>query len=472
VGGTSASLDLVVIGGGMAGMIAGVRAAQLGLSVAVLEQGTGDRYLCNARYSGGIFHLAYNDVKVPEATLLEAMQASTAGAIDPALAKVLAARGGELVDWLAKQGARFIRPGLPWQNWTLAPPRPLSAGLEWVGRGPDVMLRRLGQTLASAGGTLHLGTRATALRMQDGRCVGVDAVRDGASIALTAGAVLIADGGFQGDLSLVGEHIARAPEKLKQRGASTGTGTGLRMAEAVGGATTRLDRFYGHMLSRDAMHNDRVWPYPEVDAVAASGVLLDETGRRFADEGMGGIYLANEVARLENPLGTVLIFDSPIWEGPGRSARIPANPQLERAGATLHKGGDIATVAKAAGLPADAVLATVADYNQALRNNTLSALTPARTGFKHAPMPIETAPFYALPACAGITYTMGGLRIDADARVLSREGGPIPGLYAAGSTTGGVEGGDVAGYVGGLAKAGVFALCAAEHVARARNGEG
>jgi fumarate reductase flavoprotein subunit len=80
-------------------------------------------------------------------------------------------------------------------------------------------------------------------------------------------------------------------------------------------------------------------------------------------------------------------------------------------------------------------------------------------------MPIAVAPFLAIPLCAGITYTMGGIRIDGDARVLREDGVAIPGLYAAGSTTGGIEGGPRIGYIGGLAKAAVFGLRAAEHAA-------
>jgi fumarate reductase flavoprotein subunit len=375
--------------------------------------------------------------------------------------------GRVLVDWLVKQGARFIRGGPAWQNWMLAPPRPLTAGLEWAGRGPDVLLRRLGEKLASAGGRLRLGTRATALRMAAGRCVGVDAVQDGAAISF-GGAVLLADGGFQGDLALLGAHIAGAPDQIKQRGAQTGLGSGLRMATAVGAGLTRLDRFYGHLLSRDAMHNDRVWPYPEVDAIAAAGILVDGAGQRFADEGLGGIYLANVVARRAKPLETAIVLDAKIWEGPGKSARIPANPQMVRAGGTIHEGRDVASVAAAAGLPVAALTATVAAYNRALREGDLARLEPARSSAKYAAMPIETPPFYVIPVCAGITYTMGGLRIDADARVLTEDGAVIGGLYAAGSTTGGLEGGDVAGYVGGLVKAGVFGLRAAQHAAGRR----
>jgi fumarate reductase flavoprotein subunit len=65
----------------------------------------------------------------------------------------------------------------------------------------------------------------------------------------------------------------------------------------------------------------------------------------------------------------------------------------------------------------------------------------------------EKAPFYAIPLCAGITVTSGGIAVDGRARVLDRTGAPIPGLYAAGSVVGGLEGGPKAGYVGGLIKA-------------------
>ncbi len=72
-------------------------------------------------------------------------------------------------------------------------------------------------------------------------------------------------------------------------------------------------------------------------------------------------------------------------------------------------------------------------------------------------------PFYAAPACAAITHTMGGVAIDEHARVIDTQDRPIPGLYAAGATCGGLEGGPDAAYLGGLVPAVVFGLLAAEH---------
>jgi fumarate reductase flavoprotein subunit len=85
-------------------------------------------------------------------------------------------------------------------------------------------------------------------------------------------------------------------------------------------------------------------------------------------------------------------------------------------------------------------------------------------------MPIAKAPYFAVPLCAGITYTMGGIAINPDAQVQRASGGTLEGLYAVGATTGGLEGGTEIGYVGGLIKAATFGLRAAEQIARSLAG--
>jgi hypothetical protein len=50
------------------------------------------------------------------------------------------------------------------------------------------------------------------------------------------------------------------------------------MAQAVGADTTALRGFYGHVLSRQALHDDKVWPYPELDHLAASGIVVNDRG--------------------------------------------------------------------------------------------------------------------------------------------------------------------------------------------------
>jgi len=114
--------DVVVVGGGIAGLTAANRAAQQGLKAVLLERGVDERYLCNTRYSGGVIHIAFRNVKDRPEELMEAIQHATSGNADPALAKALASTCGRTVDWLSEEGAKFIRVGqIAWQQWVLAP---------------------------------------------------------------------------------------------------------------------------------------------------------------------------------------------------------------------------------------------------------------------------------------------------------------------------------------------------------------
>lgn len=461
--------DVIVVGGGLAGLSAALRSAELGLKAVVLERGEDERYPCNSRYSGGIIHVSYHDVKRSSAELFEIILKATDGDVQHPLAEAVATDASRLVDWLQSHGVRFMRfSNLESQRWCMAPARPVSPGLDWKGRGPDVTLRLLTERLVARGGAVARGITAQELQLTAGRCTGVISRTGAGQEVWSAHNVVLADGGFQADPDLFRRFIGPNFEAVLQRGAATGRGDGLRMASAAGAAVTPSQNFYGHLLCRDAFRNERVWPYPELDAIAAAGILVRHDGLRFADEGMGGISLANQLARLMEPTSALLIFDAAIWEGPGKSARIPANPLLEKAGGTVLRADTLEELAAKASLPTAALLETVARYNNAVSGRATNALSPPRSDDRIRPWPITAPPFMAIPVCAGITYTMGGIAIDGDAQVLRENGHTIPGLFAAGATTGGLEGGGRLGYVGGLVKAGVFGLRAAERIAASR----
>lgn len=458
--------DLVAIGGGFAGLCAALRGAELGLRTAVVEAGADDGYLCSSRWAGGIFHVAYHDVKLGADELIAAINRQTGGEADPALAAAIAEDAGRTVDWLSTQGANFVQASpINWHRYTLAPPRAAIAGQDWRGRGPDRMIDRLRHRLEERQGRVFLGARATSFRLADGRVIGLEAQRGGETLILGAKAVVIADGGFPGNAELFRRHIGPRPDRVLMRHAGTAIGDGLRMAEAAGAALVNLDRFYGHLLSRDAMDNPDLWPYPQIDAVATAAIVVDADGRRLLDEGLGGISITNDLARLDDPLCGTVICDAPIWESAGKAAQIPPNPQLLAGGGTLHQADSLERLAETANLPADAMVATITAYNDAICENRLDALTPRRSTRSGQPRAIEAPPFFAIPICAGITNTMGGIAIDGYGRVKRPDGSTIAGLYAAGGATGGLEGGGALGYVGGLIKACVFGLRVAEHAA-------
>jgi len=462
--------DLAAIGGGFAGLCAAVRGAELGLRTVVLEAGTGENYLCSSRWAGGIFHVSYHDVKLGRDELLAAIDRQTDGETDPELAAAIADDAGRTVDWLVQQGAVFTQgSAVSWHRFTLSPPRAAVAGQDWRGRGPDRMIDVLRERLEERQGRMLLGTRVTAVRVEHGRVVGLAARDMNGDVAITADAVVIADGGFPGDVELFRRYIGPRPDRVLMRHAGTALGDGLRMAEVAGAALVNLDRFYGHLQSRDAMENEGLWPYPQIDAVAAAAIIVDREGQRILDEGRGGIAITNDLARLDDPLCGTVICDAAIWETAGKAAQIPPNPQLLAGGGTLHQAATLAALADLAGLPAEALAETVVSYNAAIRDDRLASLSPPRSTRSGQPRAIETAPFFAIPICAGITNTMGGIAIDEHGCVKRADGSIIAGLYAAGGTTGGLEGGGALGYVGGLIKACVFGLRVAEHAADANS---
>ncbi len=464
---TTESYDLIVVGGGLAGLTAACRAAEFGLTVVVLEAVDDPSYLCNSRITGGIFHVAMNDIRVnPEEALININNSSQGFAI-PELAKTLADNAMRSIEWLKSNGIRFIKGGpSPELGTVLAPPRLQQFGLHWKGRGGDVLLRTLTDNLESLGGKLLLGARASQLVMKDGACVGVEWQNNRDESAVTnSAAVIIADGGFQGNLAMVGKYISPAPEKLCQRNAQTGKGDGIRMAEMKGAKLIGTDKFYGHVLHADARFNDKLWPHPMIDSMLVSGIAVDRQGKRIIDEGLGGVAAANAIAKLEDPLCCTVICDQVTWRGPAVEAIMGPNPNLAKAGGEIITAATIDELARLINLPVDQLERTVKEFNEAVAASTTELLVPTRTSVRIKPVAILEAPFIAVPVCSGITYSMGGIAIDAKARALDKNDQPIIGLYAAGASTGGLEGGPNSAYTGGLSKAAVFGMIAGESAA-------
>jgi fumarate reductase flavoprotein subunit len=390
----------------------------------------------------------------------------------PELARAVADNGQRTIDWLIKQGASFIRRALqkdqPGQQ-VLAPPRRLMAGLDWQGRGGDVLLRRLEANLHQYGGMLRRGIKVESLIVDNGACVGVTAVENGAPVSIAAKAVVIADGGFAANAEMVGKYLTPRADRVLPRVGPGAQGDGIRMAAAAGAAVGGFGAFYGHVHHRNAMTNERLWPYPHLDAVAEVAILVGPDGQRFTDEGLGGVCMSNAIARLADPLSAFLIIDDAMWKKePSLTTTVAANPTMIAAGGEIVSAPDLETLATRTGLPPQPLAQTVAAFNEAIARNDFAPLSVARTPRKHMPMPIATAPFHAVPLCAGVTGTMGGVEINAQAQALHQDGGAFPGLYAVGTPVAGLEGGPRAGYVGGLSKAFILGLLAAEHMVSVR----
>ncbi len=456
------NIDVVVVGGGLAGMIAAVGVAQSGLRAVVLERSAEDRYICNSRLTGGVFHCALRAADTPPEALEQAILSNRGTGVNAELAVAIARDVMPAIRWLQLFGVRFIRASAdPWHRFVLAPPALGRTGDAWRNRGGDTLLRTLEDRLLATGGEIRRGHSVRKLVMQGRRPCGIE----GDGFQLEADNFVIADGGFQRNPSLVARAISPQPDKIVQRNAGTGWGDGLLMAEAAGAAMVDdMSGFYGHVVSRDALTRDDLRYYPWLDEMARFGMAVTPDGRRFCDESGGGIRIANNIAALPDPASVTVIWDEAIWQGPARARFLAPNPLLDKLGATVFRAGTIAELAGKAGIDPAGLEREVAEYNAAISEGTLDRLLPARGMRGVEPLPILTPPFAAAPAAAGMTYTMGGIAVDGCSRVVTTEGGPFANLYAVGGSSGGVEGGPRAGYLGGLIKAAATGWRAAQTI--------
>ena len=347
--------DLVAIGGGFAGLVAAVRAPNWGCAPRSSSRATDERYLCSSRWAGGIFHVSYHDVTAAAGRADRGDRARRPAAKpSPSLAAAIAEDCARTVDWLgdARRAIRQRQPDL------LAPLDPGAAarrgrraGLAGPRPGPDA--RRIaasGSNSGRAGCCSAPGRRRCGC--EGGRCVGlVGAARRRRTRASSARAVVIADGGFPGRPRAVPPaYRAAAGAACCSATPARARGDGIRMAEAAGAALTRLDRFYGHLMSRDAMAERRVV------AVSADRRGGDRRHRRRPASAGGCSTRGSAASRSPtiSPGSTTrsaprVICDAPIWETAGRAAQIPPNPQLEKGGGTLHRADTIAELAAPAG---------------------------------------------------------------------------------------------------------------------------
>jgi succinate dehydrogenase/fumarate reductase flavoprotein subunit len=442
------AVDLLVFGGGMAGMSAAARAAADGASVVLVEKGPAIGG--SASYAGFIW----------TAPTVDVMREVNPDA-DPALASRVVERYDEALDWVRSLGVTVGE----------------TVTVLGYGRGcaTDMANYLLAcERLVRERGELLLGASARRLLFDDdGGVVGAEIrTASGEERTIRARSTVLATGGFGGDPALRAEHIHPLAAELPLRANPHSVGDGLRLGRSAGAAFGPPDAgFYGHLIPSKVAYNN---PYEFTDLTfyhSEHGVLLNLEGRRFCDETVGD-HLSTLYVLDQPEARALLVYDqrvhdewmmAPYVEGVEpldkfqlayrRGARAAVADELEEFEALPDEWGYAGPTAR------DALL----EFN---RQCEAGAPSPAR---KLDATPLVAPPFYVIEVVPAITFTFSGLRIDPRARVLDASGKVIPGLLAAGADAGGVF---HRAYAGGLACALVFGLQAAatamaEHAASA-----
>jgi tricarballylate dehydrogenase len=437
----AADYDVVVIGGGNAGLCAALAARATGARVIVLEsaprhfRGGNSRHTRNLRCA----HAAPTELLVdryPRDELLADLEDVNRGETDAALAALVAARSEDCVPWLAALGVRFQAA----LHGTLQLER---TNAFFLGGGTALM-NSLYATAERRGVEVRYDAEVVALELREGAFAAAS-VR-GADAPIRASAVVLAAGGFEGNLDWLREAWGDAARNFVIRGTPYNRGTLLRLALDAGAGSVgdarechavavdgRAPRFDGGIVTR-------------LDCVPL-GIVVDRTAARFFDEGEDvwpkryAIW-GQLVARRPDQIAYAIV-DAKVRDRFMPSAFPPfAAPTLRELAARLE-------------LPPEALEATVAEFNRAVRPGTFdaSALDDCRTtGLRidktHWAQRIDTPPFWGYPLRPGITFTYLGVRVDAEARVLAVNGSPFTNVYAAGE----IMAGNVLrkGYIAGI----------------------
>lgn len=462
--------DIVIVGGGGAGMTAAIEAANAGKKIVILEsQGMAGGN--SIRSTGGM-----NAGKTPEqdknsfdeaagvektlktaeekyadnatitalaATVREqwvAYQAAPSGYFDsvalfeldtmiggkginnPELVHALASNSADAIQWLESVGAPLPSVSSFGGASVKRIHRPVNAEGKTVSVG-TFMLPILEENAKKLGADLRLETRAKKLLVDEsGKIVGVEAEGPtGEKVTVNAKAVILASGGFGANLEMVTKYRPEL-EGFMTTNAKGALGDGILMGEEVGAATVDLEQIQIH-------------PTVEMNTAALiteglrgdGAILVNSNGQRFTDE--VGTRDAVSAAEIKQPGSfAYLIVDQ---------AMVDASNVIQgyiKKGYTTQ-GESYAALAEALQIDPTAFETTMNEWNAAVEAKTDSQF--GRTSFAS---PLNTAPYYAIKVTPGVHHTMGGLKINSEAEVLSADGNKIPGLFAAGEVTGGVHG--------------------------------
>ncbi len=447
----SPDFDLVVAGAG-GGLVAALRAAELGSNVLVVDadqhfQRGNNTSMCTAMIpaAGTRWQHAAGVPDSPEQFLGD-IDRKTGGTADRRVAAALARASAPLVTWLADAQGLDLE---------------LVTDFRYPGHSTDrchTIAGRHGSRLLK-----HLLDRANAhprieiiapmslreVETTDGRVSGVEiATPDGHGERLTAPAVLLATNGFGADRALVRQWIPEIAD-AHYHGGGYSRGDALRIGRGLGADTGYLDAYQGHAALSSRSQTLIGWA-----TVVHGGIIVNRDGQRFAPESTGYSEFAAILAAQPGGTGWIVI-DEHI------EALCSAFDDFRAVAdsGSLVRAGSAGELAEKLSVPAG----TLADELAAAQRSA-AGLEPdrqGRTDDRHA----LNSPYIAIAITPALFHTQGGLVVDEHARVLA-DGSPIPGLYASGGAAIGISGHGASGYLAGngLITALGLAYLAAEHV--------
>jgi tricarballylate dehydrogenase len=438
--------DVLVVGGGNAGLCAAMSARRAGAAVLLLEAASRAFRGGNSRHTRGICFQhprasEYHTGAYAEDQFWEDLLRVTGGKTNAELARLTIRESGDLGGWMAQHGARWERLGgiTPQVSQILGP------CAVFLGGG-KALVNAYYETAQQLGVLVAYDSEVRELEIRDARFSSAVVEGPGGPREVRAQTVVLASGGFEANLPWLRESWGPAADNFVIRGTRYNQGRMLRQLFDHGvkpagtphefhgiAVDARGPRFDGGIVTR-------------LDTIPF-GIVVNKHARRFHDEGedlwfkryalWGGL-----IARQPDQVA-FLILDSKGMDG-SRPSVFPAVQALS-----------IRRLAVELELDPSELETTIVAFNRSVRPGSYDrsrlddcrseGLVPPKS---HWALPLDAPPFYAYPLRPGITFTYLGAAVDAQARVIMQDDQPAKNVFAAGEIMAGNILGH--GYIGGL----------------------
>ncbi|TMB64848.1 MAG: FAD-dependent tricarballylate dehydrogenase TcuA [Deltaproteobacteria bacterium] len=451
--------DVLVIGGGNAGLCAAITARRAGARVLVLESATKDFRGGNSRHTRDIRYMheaATNYVtgRYSKEEFWEDLRQVTGGETNELLTRLTIQASEDLGDWMPANGVRWQKP----LRGTL---HLAKSNLFMLGGG-KAMMNAYYETASRLGVEIAYETEVSELKMCDGGFL--SACCNGGRREIQAKALVVASGGFEANIPWLKEYWGDAADNFIIRGTKHNQGRMLKElldhgAKPVGdprgchavALDARAPKFDGGIVTR-------------LDSVPF-GIVVNKEVKRFYDEGedfwpkryaiWGGL-----IARQPDQIAYSIVDAKAL-------------PRFMPSVFPPIEAESIPELASALGLDSSALATAVSEFNQAVRpgafdpgildNCRTEGIDPPKS---HWARPIDSPPYYGYPLRPGITFTYLGVTIDEQARVIMQDERAAKNIFAAGE----IMAGNILrkGYLGGfgLTIGAVFGRIAGREAAR------
>ena len=444
------SYDIVVVGGGFAGLAAAYAAVESGAETTLVEKlsTTGGNSSINggqyAAWTSSIAAEFQEKFNLEPDTAENHIQDTLIGGDlmgQPELVETMVYAGAAYFDLLLENGLVvrdvLARPGGHYSYRMYVTENQVGSDITNLQR----------EMLERTEADIQLDTKMVEIyrtRDDDNRVVGIRvATPDGYKTIEAKEGVILATGGFGANLDMRKVQVPYLDETIPTtNNVAVSTGEGIMLAQAIGANTMQMSNIQRYPFANPAngmLDSYAVWPFT---GPSYGVIYVDYEGNRYVNEGERRDVCSNAAVDTGFP-STYMLFNEDVVLSYALPEELSEGVAIGRVlkGETLEEHAEAANNYEIHGLfptiTADNLAETIERHNAMIDSGVDDEFgkVMAATMIK-----IESGPYYLLPQYPSVHHTMGGLVIDKYTQVYDIYGDVISGLYAAGEVTGGVHG--------------------------------